>query len=68
MNRHACSNPRCDVLIPIAHLACKSCWYALPPRLRAAIAVTYKEGPRRAYSDNVLQARQFWTANKEAER
>ncbi|WP_166345014.1 hypothetical protein [Phytoactinopolyspora limicola] len=38
---HACPGG-CGRNVPHHHLACRSCWYRLPTKLRTSISVTYR--------------------------
>lgn len=60
-----CAHPRCDVEAASGQLACKPHWFQLPKPLRDAIWETWRNRARdgmRAYSENVLSARQYWAS------
>lgn len=44
MPDHQCHCPHCTTAVPPRLFGCKSCWYALPKRLRDAIWDTYVPG------------------------
>ena len=44
MPKHTCHCPHCNRAVSPKLFGCKSCWFALPQKMRDAIWATYRPG------------------------